>query len=57
MMMSPSVGSSKPASMRRVVVLPQPEGPSSDRNSPGSTSMSMPSTAATLPKRFTNWRS
>ena len=29
----PSVGSSKPASMRSSVVLPQPEGPSSAWNS------------------------
>ena len=34
---SPDVGSSKPASMRSVVVLPHPLGPSSDRNSPGCT--------------------
>ena len=33
--MSPAVGSSKPASIRSVVVLPQPEGPSSERNSAG----------------------
>ncbi len=31
---SPAVGSSKPASMRSSVVLPQPEGPSSEKNSP-----------------------
>ena len=30
----PALGSMKPATMRRVVVLPQPEGPSSTRNSP-----------------------
>ncbi len=30
----PAVGSMKPATMRKVVVLPQPEGPSSTRNSP-----------------------
>ncbi len=30
----PAVGSMKPATMRRVVVLPQPDGPSSTRNSP-----------------------
>ena len=34
MRISPAVGSSKPATMRSVVVLPQPEGPSSVRNSP-----------------------
>ena len=31
----PSVGRSNPAIMRRLVVLPQPEGPSSEKNSPG----------------------
>jgi hypothetical protein len=31
---SPEVGSSSPAIMRSVVVLPQPEGPSSMKNSP-----------------------
>ena len=34
---SPEVGSSSPAIMRSVVVLPQPEGPSSMKNSPSST--------------------
>ena len=33
----PLVGSMKPATMRKVVVLPQPEGPSSTRNSPSAT--------------------
>jgi len=32
--MRPAVGASKPASIIRVVVLPDPEGPSSVRNSP-----------------------
>ena len=31
---SPAVGDSKPASIISVVVLPEPEGPSSVRNSP-----------------------
>jgi hypothetical protein len=31
----PAVGSSKPATIRIVVVLPQPEGPSREKNSPG----------------------
>ncbi len=31
--MRPAVGCSKPASMRSSVVLPQPEGPSSAKNS------------------------
>ena len=30
----PADGSMKPATIRKVVVLPQPEGPSSTRNSP-----------------------
>src|SRR3954469_23141043 len=33
----PSVGSSRPAIMRKVVVLPQPEGPSRQKNSPSLT--------------------
>ena len=33
--MSPSVGTSRPASMRSNVVLPQPDGPSSAKNSSG----------------------
>jgi hypothetical protein len=32
--MRPSVGCSNPATSRRVVVLPQPEGPSRAKNSP-----------------------
>ena len=32
--MAPSVGVSKPAIIRSVVVLPQPDGPSSEKNSP-----------------------
>ena len=31
---SPSGGCSKPAIIRRVVVLPQPDGPSIEKNSP-----------------------
>ena len=31
---SPAVGDSKPASIISVVVLPEPEGPSNDKNSP-----------------------
>ena len=33
--MRPPSGSSKPAISRRVVVLPEPDGPSSVKNSPG----------------------
>src|SRR6476620_5367029 len=49
----PSVGRSKPAIMRRVVVLPQPEGPRSEKNSPGGISRLIPATAVNSPKRFT----
>ena len=35
---SPASGSSRPAIMRRVVVLPQPLGPSNTSSSPSSTS-------------------
>ncbi len=37
---APAVGTSKPATMRSVVVLPQPEGPRNEMNSPRSTSRS-----------------
>ena len=43
----PSVGSSKPAIIRSVVVLPEPDGPSIEKNSPSQTSRSMPATATT----------
>src|SRR3954463_3009872 len=33
----PEVGSSRPAIMRKVVVLPQPDGPSRQKNSPSRT--------------------
>ena len=33
----PEVGNSSPAIMRKVVVLPQPDGPSRQKNSPSST--------------------
>ena len=36
MRISPAVGSSKPAIMRSVVVLPQPDGPTNTTNSPSS---------------------
>src|SRR5262245_53553941 len=50
--MSPSSGSSNPATMRIVVVLPQPDGPSSVRNSPSRMSIDRSSTATTSPKVF-----
>src|SRR5215470_5075655 len=49
----PSVGCSNPAIRRRVVVFPQPDGPSSEKNSPPTTSRLMPSTAVTSAKRLT----
>ena len=49
----PSVGRSNPAIIRSVVVLPQPDGPRSEKNSPGATFRLMPSTAVKSPKRFT----
>ena len=49
---SPSVGCSKPAIMRSVVVLPQPDGPSSEKNSPSAIVRSRSSTAVAAPKRF-----
>ena len=42
-------GCSKPAIIRRVVVLPQPEGPSSVTSSPGGTVKDTASTTVTLP--------
>src|SRR6516225_3333107 len=44
----PEVGCSKPAISRRVVVLPQPDGPSREKNSPLATVRSMLSTAISL---------
>ena len=43
--MRPLVGRSNPAIMRSVVVLPQPDGPTIVKNSPGGMNRSMPSTA------------
>ena len=45
MKISPWVGISKPAIMRSSVVLPQPEGPSSEKNSPRRMSKVTSSTA------------
>src|SRR4051812_2797445 len=50
--MTPAVGSSKPPSMRSVVVLPHPDGPSSAKKLPRSTSSVRSSTATTSSKRF-----
>ena len=46
---------SRPPSTRSAVVLPQPDGPSSDTSSPGSTCRSSPSSAGTPP--YARWRS
>ena len=48
--MRPAVGLMKPAIMRSVVVLPQPDGPSSDTNSPGCNDSETSCTATALPK-------
>ena len=50
----PWVGSSKPAIIRIVVVLPQPDGPSMEKNSPVRMARSMPRTAATTSPREWN---
>src|SRR5712691_280324 len=47
--MRPSSGRSKPAISRSVVVLPEPDGPSSVKNSPAGISRSTRSTATTSP--------
>src|SRR4051812_6799900 len=52
MRMSPDVGCSKPAIMRIKVVLPQPEGPRMEKNSPGATLKLTSLTAAYEPKRL-----
>ena len=49
--MLPPSGRSNPAIMRSSVVLPQPEGPSSVKNSPASMAMLTWSTAVKVPKR------
>ena len=51
--MRPSSGVSKPASIRNSVVLPQPLGPSSAKNSPALMSSDSRSTALTAPNFFT----
>ena len=54
------VGSMNPETMRRMVVLPQPEGPRNEKNSPSSIVRSRLRTAVKSPKRFAtpwNWRS
>ena len=48
----PAVGSSRPATIRRVVVLPQPEGPSRAKNEPCGMVRSSGCTAVNSPKRL-----
>src|SRR4051812_28465600 len=48
--MSPEVGCSSPAMSRSAVDLPQPEGPTNEKNSPSLISRVRSSTAVTLPK-------
>src|SRR3990170_1190023 len=50
----PSVGRSRPAIIRRSVVLPQPDGPRKEISFPAGNSRSTPATATTSPKRFTS---
>src|SRR3989304_32551 len=49
---SPDVASSRPATIRRVVVLPHPLGPTRTTNSPSRTFRLKPSTATKSPYRF-----
>src|SRR5260370_26559680 len=49
-MIRPEVGSSRPAIIRRVVVLPQPDGPRRQKNSPLATVKLESSTATKSPK-------
>src|SRR5215831_13762107 len=51
---APWVGSSKPAIIRMVVVLPQPDGPSREKNSPSRMSRSIPATAVITSPRAWN---
>ena len=52
----PESGVSKPAIMRKTVVLPDPEGPSNVMNSPARMSRFTPSTALTVPKDLARLR-
>src|ERR1043165_292085 len=47
--MRPASSSQNPAAMRNSVVLPQPDGPSSVKNSPSRTAIDTSSTARTVP--------
>src|SRR5712692_11550134 len=54
---SPASGRSKPAIIRSVVVLPHPDPPTTDTNSPCAISSDSPSTARAGPKHFVTPRS
>src|SRR5215469_3534241 len=56
MRISPSLGCSNPAIIRSDVVLPQPDGPSSDRNSPLRTFKLTALTAVSEPNRLVTAR-
>ena len=51
----PALTSSSPASIRRVVDLPQPEGPTRTMNSPSRISRSMPGTAGLSAPGYQRW--
>src|SRR5919197_1908106 len=50
--MAPEVGSSKPATILSTVVLPQPDGPRNETNSPGAASRLKSCTTVFWPKDF-----
>ena len=50
--MRPPVAGSSPAIARSSVVLPQPDGPRKETNSPAATARLTPPSASKLPKRF-----
>ena len=54
---SPEVGVSKPAIIRRMVVLPHPDGPSSEKNAPRGISSETSATARCVAKSFDTRRS
>src|SRR5438552_2181054 len=56
-MICPDDGSSSPAIMRKVVVLPQPDGPSSTKKSPSAMVKEDSRTAVKSPKRFCRFSS
>ena len=53
---SPDVGFSSPATIRRAVVLPHPDGPTKTMNSPSAIASDRSSTATTSPNRFVTER-